>query len=39
MKMKEIMPSKDGEFVHKFDNWPTKMETKPDDGKWREDFK
>ena len=33
------MPSKNGEFVQKFDNWPTKMEKKPDDGKWREDFK
>ncbi|XP_066916879.1 transmembrane protein 242-like [Clytia hemisphaerica] len=39
LKMKGVMPSKDGEFVHKFDNWPTKMELKEDDGKWREEFK
>ena len=37
--MKGILPSKDGEFVHKFDKWPTKMEIKKDDGKWQEEFK
>lgn len=39
LKMKEIFPAKDGEFVHKFDNWPTKLPNKPDDGKWRDEFK
>ena len=38
-KMKEILPEKDGEFVHKFDDWPTKLPVKPDDGKWRDEFK
>jgi len=37
--MKGILPSKDGEFIQKFDSWPTKFEKKPDNGKWREDFK
>ena len=39
LKMKDILPSKDGEFVHKFDNWPTKFPKKPDDGKWYEEMK
>ncbi|XP_012565684.1 transmembrane protein 242 isoform X1 [Hydra vulgaris] len=38
-KMKTIFPSKDGEFVRKFDNWPTKFPVKTDDGKWKEEFK
>lgn len=39
LKMKETLPQKDGDFVHAFDNWPTKLPNKPDDGKWREEFK